>query len=448
MRRFSGRDWWFILLLGLIYMANFIDRMIISIVGEPIRREFGLSDLQLGIMGGVAFALFYGSIGIPIARLAERVSRVGIVAVATAAWSVMTMLSGAVTSYSQLLLARMGVGIGEAGYTPPVVSMIADRFEPDRRATVFSMIAVGVSVGGAVGALAGGWIAQNYGWRMAFLALGAPGLLLAALLWLTIGEPERRNAGDAAPSFRHVLRRVGRSPAFVSFTVGSGIVALVGFGLNLFLIPLLIRRFGFDLKQAALTFALTFSMATALGGVAGGMLADRLATDHHRRYGQLPMLASALALPLYLAAIYQDDWWIMAVLLFAATFCLYAFLPTIMTVTQRLVEPRMRATAAAIHAFGQTVFGLGLGSAFLGWMSDLLATKAYGAGYAGDCLVMKGQAPSVLCSTASGTGLQQALLLLGLFLLLAIACYWIAARSIAGEIAAIEVPQEPASTML
>jgi hypothetical protein len=136
--------------------------------------------------------------------------------------------------------------------------------------------------------------------------------------------------------------------------------------------------------------------------------------------------------------IYQDDWRIMAVLLFAATFSLYAFLPTIMTVTQRLVEPRMRATAAAIHAFGQTVFGLGLGSAFLGLMSDWLARRSYGSGYLQQCLAARGQVPSGLCRAASGTGLQQALLLLGLFLLLAIACYWIAAKAIAGEIAAIE----------
>ena len=438
MKRFSGKDVWFILLLGAIYMVNFVDRMIISVVGEPIRREFGLSDLQLGLMGGVAFALFYGGIGIPIARLAESVSRIGIVAVATAMWSAMTMLSGMASSYAQLLLARMGVGIGEAGFTPPVVSMIADRFDADKRATVFSLIAVGVSVGGAVGAMAGGWVAQTHGWRMAFWVMGGPGLLLAALLWLTIKEPMRRNAGDPAPQLRQVLRRVGRSRSFVAFTMGSGMVALVGFGLNLFLIPLLIRRFGFDLKSAALTFALTFSMATALGGVAGGMLADRYAAQHHWRYGLLPMCGSALALPLYLLAIYQDDWRAMTGLLFAATFSLYAFLPTIMTVTQRLVEPRMRATAAAIHAFGQTVFGLGLGSAFLGVMSDWLARRSYGADYAQACLAAKGIMPSPPCLAASGTGLQQALLLLGLFLLLAIACYWVAARAIAGEIAAIE----------
>ena len=436
--RFSGRDWWFILLLGTIYAFNFIDRMIIAVVGEPIRREFGLSDLQLGIMGGAAFALFYGAIGIPIARLAERISRVGIIATATAIWSAMTMLSGAAAGYGQLLLARMGVGVGEAGFTPPVVSMIADRFAPDQRASVFSMIAVGVSVGGAAGALVGGWIAQEHGWRMAFLLMGAPGLLLALLLRLTVREPERRNAQARAPAFAQVLRKVGRSPAFVSFTVGSGLVALVGFGLNIFLIPLLIRRFGFGLGEAALTFALAFSLATASGGVVGGMLADRFASHAPRRYGILPIVATGLALPLYFAALYQQDWRIMVALLFGATFCLYAFLPTIMTVTQRLVEPRMRATAAAIHAFGQTVFGLGVGSAFLGWMSDWLATRAYGAAYSADCIGSGAGAPSRACAQAGGAGLQQALMLLGLFLLGAVLSYWIAARSIAGEIAALE----------
>ncbi len=437
MRRFSGRDWWFIGLLATIYAFNFIDRMIIAVVGEPIRQEFGLSDFQLGIMGGAAFALFYGGIGIPIARLAERVNRIGIVATATALWSVMTMLSGAATGYVQLLLARMGVGIGEAGFTPPVVSLIADRFPPERRATVFSTIAVGVSVGGAIGVLGGGWIAQTYGWRWAFVGAGAPGIFLALLLWFTVKEPVRLNASEGAPSFSAVMRHVGRSRAFVAFTVGSGMVALVGFGLNLFLIPLLVRRFDFDLAEAALTFAITFSTATALGGVTGGLIADRFAAGAHRRYGYLPMLATMLAMPLFLAAIYQDEWRIMAVLLFGSTFCLYAFLPTIMTVTQRLVEPRMRATAAAIHAFGQTVFGLGLGSAFLGYMSDVMATTRYGTRYAQECMG-SGAVVTSACAEAAGTGLQQALLLLGLFLLLAIFCYWLAARSIAGEIAVIE----------
>lgn len=443
--RFGGRDWWFILLLATIYAFNFIDRMLIAVVGEPIRAEFGLNDFQLGIMGGAAFALFYGGVGIPLSRLAERLNRVGIVAAATATWSVMTMLSGLAVGYWQLLLARMGVGIGEAGFTPPVISMIADRFEPDKRASVFSFIAVGVSIGGAVGALVGGWVAQSYGWRVAFLAMGAPGLLLALLLRLTVPEPERKNAGDTAPPFSHVLRTVARSRAFVSFTVGSGLVALVGFGLNIFLIPLLVRRFGFGLGEAALIFAISFSLATASGGVAGGMIADRFASRVHRRYGILPIIATGLALPLYFSAIHQDNWLHMTGLLFGATFCLYAFLPTIMTVTQRLVEPRMRATAAAIHAFGQTVFGLGFGSALLGWLSDRLATRAYGPAYIADCVGQGPGAPSPACEAASGAGLQQALALLGVFLLAAIATYWIAARTITGEIAAMENGRSPAS---
>ena len=199
---------WFIVLLGLIYMMNFVDRTIISIAGEAIRRDLHLSDLQLGLLGGLAFSLFYAALGIPLARLAERLSRVGIIASVTAIWSVMTALSGAAGSFAQLLLCRMGVGVGEAGFTPALVSMISDRFPEERRASAFSTIAIWVSVGAAVSATIGGWIVQNHGWRAAFIAMGLPGLVLAILLKMTIAEPARRNAGDAGntPSFGAVLR--------------------------------------------------------------------------------------------------------------------------------------------------------------------------------------------------------------------------------------------------
>ncbi|MBA4354940.1 MAG: MFS transporter, partial [Novosphingobium sp.] len=198
-----GSERYFIVLLGLIYMMNFVDRTIISIAGEAIRRDLNLSDLQLGLLGGLAFSLFYAALGIPLARLAERRSRVGIIATVTAIWSVMTALSGAAGSFTQLLLCRMGVGVGEAGFTPALVSMLSDRFPEERRASAFSTIAIWVSVGAAVSATIGGWVVQNYGWRTAFVAMGLPGLVLALLLKLTIAEPVRRNAGDAGttPSF-------------------------------------------------------------------------------------------------------------------------------------------------------------------------------------------------------------------------------------------------------
>jgi MFS family permease len=431
--RFFASERWFIVLLGLIYMMNFVDRTIISIAGEAIRRDLHLSDLQLGLLGGLAFSLFYAALGIPLARLAERRSRVGIIASVTAIWSVMTALSGAAGSFAQLLLCRMGVGVGEAGFTPALVSMISDRFPEERRASAFSTIAIWVSVGAAVSATIGGWIVQNYGWRAAFIAMGLPGLVLAILLKMTIAEPPRRNAGDAGntPSFGAVLRKVGRSPAFLYLTAASGLVGMVGFGLNLFMIPLLVRRYGLDIAQAGMIFAGSLSLAMAIGNYSGGRAADWLGRRDVAWFGRAPALLLLVSLPLYILAILQSDWrWFMVLMFFAAG-SLNAFLPAIMTVTQRLVEPRMRASAAALHAFGQTVAGLGIGSVALGWLSDRLAARAYAGDYRAECL--HGMAGG-LCGEASAQGLQHAMMAAGLVLIGAIVLYLRAGRALRCEI--------------
>lgn len=428
-----GSERYFIVLLGLIYMMNFVDRTIISIAGEAIRRDLNLSDLQLGLLGGLAFSLFYAALGIPLARLAERRSRVGIIATVTAIWSVMTALSGAAGSFTQLLLCRMGVGVGEAGFTPALVSMLSDRFPEERRASAFSTIAIWVSVGAAVSATIGGWVVQNYGWRAAFVAMGVPGLVLAVVLKLTIAEPVRRNAGEAGttPSFGAVLQKVGRSPAFLYLTAASGLVGMVSFGLNLFMIPLLVRRYGLDIAQAGMIFAGSLSLAMAIGNYSGGRAADWLGRRDVGWFGRAPAMLLVISLPLYLLAILQSDWrWFMVLMFFSAA-SLNAFLPAIMTVTQRLVEPRMRASAAALHAFGQTVAGLGIGSVALGWLSDRLAAQAYAGNYRGDCLHRAVASP---CNQASAQGLQHAMMAAGAVLVGAIFLYLRAGRALRREI--------------
>ncbi|WP_257538569.1 MFS transporter [Sphingobium sp. CFD-1] len=429
---FGARDRWFLLLLGAIYMFNFIDRTIIAVVGEAIRHDLRLSDLQLGMLGGLAFSLFYAVLGIPLARLAERYSRVRIIAVVTMLWSLMTALSGAAGSYFQLLLCRMGVGVGEAGFTPALVSMISDRFDAGRRAVVFSLIALGVPLGGAIAAVAGGAVAQAFGWRLALVAVGLPGILLALLLLATIAEPERKDAGDRAdtPPFGMVLRRLARSPAFLHLTFGSGFVGLVGFGTNLFLIPLLVRRFDLPLGQAGLVFALSFSLATMVGQVSGGYLIGRLIRRNIRWGGWAPAIAVGLALPFYLLAIHQSDWRWLVGFLFVATALLYAFTPAIMTITQSLVEPRMRASAAALHSFGQTVAGLGLGSVVLGYLSDRLAAFLYKGNYAVDCLASGNMRPPAACLSAAADGLQMSMQLCALVLLIAVLHYVFAAKNL------------------
>lgn len=429
----KASDRWFIILLGIVYMMNFVDRTIVSVAGEAIRKELNLTDLQLGLLGGLAFSLFYAALGIPLARLAERRSRVTIIAVVTGIWSFFTTLSGAVGSFAQLLVCRMGVGIGEAGFTPALVSMISDRFPENRRARAFSAITFYVPIGAALAAIVGGWVIQHHGWRMAFFVLGVPGLLLALIVRLTIKEPLRRNAGEATetPSFGAVLRRVSRSPAFLTLTAGSGLVGMVSFGLNLFMIPLLVRRYGLDMAQAGLIFAISLSFAMAIGTYTGGVVADRLGQRDIGWFGRAPALLLCVSLPLYLLAIMQDDWRWFMLLMFCAASLLNAFLPAIMTVTQRLVEPRMRASAAALHAFGQTVAGLGIGSVTLGWLSDALASRAYGGDYRAHCTA---RSIEPACVSASAQGLQHAMMAMGVVLIAAILFYLAAARALRREV--------------
>jgi MFS family permease len=426
--------WWFILLMGLIYTVNFVDRTIVSVLGEAIRRDLGLSDLQLGMMGGLSFALLYTMMGIPIARVAERRSRIGIIALATGLWSVMTALCGGAGSFAQLLACRAGVGIGEAGLTPPLVSLLSDRFAADRRATAYSLITLGAPIGGAIAAVAGGYLAQAHGWRIAFVAVGAPGLVLALVVMLTLREPVRQQSRVQIPSFADVLRHLGTSPAFLLLTAGSALVSMVGYALSLFLVPLLVRRYGLELKVAGGVFALTYSLATAIGMVSGGLIADRLGRRSVRWFGWGSAIALCVALPLIIAAVLQDDWHRLMGLLFVASMCLYAFLPAIMTVTQRLVPPDMRASAAALHAFGQTVIGLGLGSVVVGASSDALTRHAFGPGYDELCANVK--LLTGRCAEASATGLQQAILAISAVLVLAIFCYWRAATALPREIQA------------
>jgi predicted MFS family arabinose efflux permease len=434
---FDRRDRWFLIVLGAIYMVNFVDRTIIAVVGESIRRDLRLSDLQLGMLGGLAFSLFYAVLGIPLARLAERFNRVRLIAAATILWSIMTALCGAAGGYVPLLLCRMGVGVGEAGFTPALVSMISDRFDVGRRALVFSLIALGAPLGSAIAAVGGSAIAQAFGWRWTMVAVGAPGLILAALLFITVREPERQGAGERSdtPPFKEVLRRVGRSPAFLHLTCGSGLVGLVGFGTNLFLIPLLVRRFGLPLPQAGLIFALSFSLATMVGQVIGGNAAGRLIRHDIRWAAWAPAVTVGLALPLYCVALFQSDWRWLVGFLFGATALLYAFTPAVMTVTQTLVEPRMRASAAALHAFGQTVAGLGLGSVALGYLSDVLASYQFSGDYSAVCVRHAASTVDDSCLVASAAGLQQSMLISASVLAIAVVNYVMAARSLPGELA-------------
>jgi predicted MFS family arabinose efflux permease len=374
---------WPIALLTLVYVLNFIDRQLVGILAQPIKAELALSDKALGLLTGVAFALFYTTLGLPIARLAERRSRVGVIAISLALWSAMTALCGLARSFPLLVLARLGVGLGEAGYAPAAQSLIADLVRPERRATALSIFSLGIPIGMLIGAVAGGWLGQALGWRMAFLLLGAPGIVLAGVLALTLREPARgaldTPAGDdRAPTLGTVARLLWRAPGFAHMAAGASIASFAGYGLTSFAVPLLMRRYGLPLAEAATGYGLIAGVSIGLGIAAGGWLSDGQPRGGAGRVAAAGALVAGL---LFSAALTATD---------ARSLALWAIMPLLGAhlyfgptygLTVNSVPPRARATAIAVLLMLMNAIGLGLGPLTVGALSDHFARAddpAYG----------------------------------------------------------------------
>ena len=425
-------------LLLVIYTFNFIDRTITNVVAEPIKHELGLADWQLGLMGGLAFAVFYTTLGLPIARIAERRSRVTIITLCLTVWSAMTALCGLSQNFGQLLAARIGVGVGEAGCTPAAQSLISDRFPPEKRAMALSVFVLGAPLGSLAGALVGGWVAQHYGWRNAFLVVGLPGLGLAILTRLTLREPVRGtfdppvDASAAAPTFGEALKAMLGARAMRHLLAGACITAFGMYGVQAFAIPFFIRSLGLSLVQAAGAFGLGVSLAAMTGLMLGGYLATRLSAKDKRYMAFVPAIGLCLAGPLTSAAFLQTQIAPLAVLFLAgSTFNAFNMGPTYAIINNE-VDPRARATSVAILMFCMNLIGLGLGPLTVGALSDHLAANAYGAGHAADCL---GHAKAMLpmCKAASATGLRYALCLTSLIAVWASFHYWRAGIALGAE---------------
>ena len=367
-----------------VYTFNFIDRQILSILQEDIKRELALSDTALGMLSGFAFAMFYATLGIPIARLADRGNRRNIIAVCLALWSGMTAVSGLVTSFWQLFLARVGVGIGEAGCTPPANALLADYFPPEQRATAFGIYAMGIPIGILFGFLAGGWVNEFFGWRWAFFVVGLPGLLLALLVRLTVKEPVRgqmdriQTRETAPPGLRETLDHLRRKKAFVHLALGGGLTAFVGYAWIIWAPSFFMRVHGMRSGEVGTSLGLLIGIAGGIGIALGGYLADRAARRDRRWSLWLVCVAILLNLPLALSAFLADDarqsLWLMAIPFLLGNF----WQGTCFAQTQGLAGVRMRAVAAAILLFVANMIGLGAGPQFVGMVSDLLS-PTYGA---------------------------------------------------------------------
>ncbi|WP_375210891.1 spinster family MFS transporter [Hyphococcus sp.] len=364
---------YFLGVMFLVSTLNMADRQIIGIVAEPIKNEFGLSDTMLGLVGGTAFALVYPTLGLAIARAADRLNRRNILAACLAVWSAMTMLCGVAPGFWYLAVARTGVAAGEAGYAPCTHSLIADSVSPERRSSAFSVLVVGISAGGLVASLIGGLVAETHGWRAAFMALGAPGLIVSALVYFTLKEPVRlggaARAGRAVKAFGALMK----SPPFLLCVAGSAFHLMVAYGLAAFGIAYFVRAHGMSVGAAAAILGASAAIAGALGSLIGGAAGDFLAKRDRRWLAWWPAVtvfaATFVGVPAFLA-----QGLVFALIgAVAAVFCNTLYQPASYALVQGVADPQERASAAALMIFIQNLVGLGLGPLVIGLISDALA---------------------------------------------------------------------------
>jgi MFS family permease len=374
--------------LVLVYTFNFIDRQIVGILAIPIKTELHLSDSQLGLMGGLAFALFYTLLGIPIARLADRVSRTGIMTAALALWSLMTAVCGLTQNFTQLFLARVGVGVGEAGGVTPAYSLICDYFPSKERARALSVYSFGIPIGSAVGIALGGFITSLMSWRMAFFIVGLAGLLITPLLKLTVREPLRgafdslRIARDdrSAPagnssSLLEVMALLARKPSFWGLSLGASCASMMGYGLFFWAPSFLVRSFHLTLLHASLSYGGLVLVGGLFGIWFGGVLADRYGAKRRAMYAFVPAIAFLATVPFYVVGVLSTTLWISFLVLLVPTALGLVWLGPVLAAIQHLVPAHMRATASALFLFINNLIGIGLGTTLIGLVSDTMRVR-------------------------------------------------------------------------
>ena len=367
-----------IAILFVVSVVNYIDRQILAILLPPIKAELDLSDTQLGFLTGIAFAVLYALAGIPIARIADHWNRKNVISIAIAVWSAMTALSGFAQSFAQLALARVGVGFGEAGGSPPAYSLISDYFPPERRATALSIYTLGIPVGVLIGFLAGGWINEFFGWRTAFFVVGVPGLLLAFIVYSTLREPTRGladglTAARSVPSFAAVVRHLYTSPSYRHLMAAVCLVSL-NYGCVLAWIPsFLVRSHGMTTGEIGTWLALVVGFAGGAGTLVGGRWSDHLSRSDRRWYLWLPGAAVLSSVP-FAALVLWYPVREAALLILSVPVILYSLhLGPFGASLQGLASVRMRASVTAVSLCIVNLIGLGFGPQVVGILSDVLA---------------------------------------------------------------------------
>lgn len=399
--RFSDRYKGLVLgLLTLAYTFNFIDRTILATIGIKIREDLGLTSAQMGILGGLYFALTYTILGIPIARFAERVNRVGIISVALIIWSGFTTLCGTAVNFGTLAMYRFGVGIGEAGCSPPSHSLISDYYEPKKRASALSIYSLGTPLGAMFGAALGGYLADWFGWRTAFYVVGLPGIMLAVIIWMVVKEPPRGHsdvveeptlAENLTPEvvkpkkgFLNEIKEIGAvikalfgQWPVLNMTLGITIASFAGYGSGAFVPQYVYTTFPITLGLTGLLVGLVGGISSGLGTVSGGFVTDWLSKRSPIWYALTPAIGLAIAMPIYLIAYTRPDWRLMFVVLLLPGIFHYTYLAPTYAVVQNSVPVFRRATATAILFFFLNFIALGGGPTFTGSLVDYYAAYGY-----------------------------------------------------------------------
>jgi MFS family permease len=368
-----------LVILLLAYIFNFIDRQIIGVLALPIKAELGLSDRQLGLMGGIAFALFYSGLAIPIAWLADRKSRVNIIAASVALWSLFTAACGFAQNFWQLFLARMGVGIGEAGGVAPSYALISDFYPIEKRGRALAFFSLGIPIGSALGVFFGGWLASHLDWRSAFLIVGLAGLPTALLVRLFIAEPVRGgfDAGpsEAAPPFLIVAAALAGTPSFWLLSFGAASGSILGYGLIFWLPSFFARSFHLGLAEVGWYYGSIVLVGGVAGTWLGGWFGDRTGPGNPAAYALIPAICFLIAAPAFAFGLFAPSLWLAWLLFALGQMLALAWLGPVIAAVQHIVPPSMRATASASFLFINNLIGIGFGIYFLGFMSDAMNAR-------------------------------------------------------------------------
>jgi predicted MFS family arabinose efflux permease len=448
---------WFMAVMLAVMIFNFADRAIVSVLAQPIKEDLNLTDTDLGIIQGLGFAILYAVLGIPLGVLAERVSRKLLIAASIAIWSVVTALCGAATSFQTLLLCRIGVGIGEAGVMPPSASLISDHFKPSRRGSMLAVLNLGAPFGFLVGQVLGGWVASQWGWRAAFYVMGAPGVLFALLVVLTLREPPRglveglsQEPASKPPKTMEVVRYLFAKRAFRHLLLGFTLANFTMNAIANFVLPFFMRGFDVPLGTLSLIFGIVTFTSNGIGMLLGGFGFDWLRKRDLRWPAWGPAISLLLGIPFYFGAFYSRTFSVSMALVWVGNMTVVTFMAPTLGSMQNMAGPRMRAMTYALSAMIVALFGAGIGPTVVGILSDDIAQRVYAAGNffancpGGRALGALGSLADSACVAASADGLRYALIIMLSVFVWASYHYFRAARTLQKDL--YQSPNEMAST--